>query len=162
MHIQIRTLAATVALCLSAAVAPAHAFDLTGHWTGKWSCKGFDGGKFTSGNKVSTLAITQSGGSFAAAIDASSDNFTYNGVVITDTKDANKGEVVLLGCHLANTLPAQNDSELVRASAKTKLNTFKASFKGTSVFADAFPEVGTCKYSYKRIDTTDPAVGPCS
>jgi hypothetical protein len=162
MRIQIYTVAATAALCLSAASVPAHAFDLTGHWTGKWSCKGFDGTKFTSGNKESTLAITQSGGTFAAAIDASTDNFTYNGVAITDIKDANKGEVVLLGCHLANTLPAgQDDGELVRASVKTKLDTFKASFKGTSLFTDAFPEVGTCKYSYKRIDTTDPAVGPC-
>jgi hypothetical protein len=113
----------------------------------------------------STLAITQSGGSFAAAIDANTDNFTYNGVTITDVKDANKGEVVLLGCHLANTLPAaQDDGELVRASVKTKDGTFKASFKGTSIFADGFPEVGTCKYTYKRIDTTppDPALSPCS
>src|SRR5512143_1492420 len=48
MQIPIRTLAAVTALGLGLAAVPAHAFDLTGHWVGKWSCKGFDGGKFSS------------------------------------------------------------------------------------------------------------------
>ncbi len=166
MRIQIRTLGATLVLGVAVAAVPAHAFVLTGHWIGKWSCKGFDGGKFSSSQPnsadkaPSTLDITQSVGTFAAAIDGTS--FTYNAVAVTDAKDPNKGEVMLLGCHLGNTLPAgQFDAEFVRASVKTKDGTFKATFKGTSIFGDAFPEVGSCKYSYKRVEQTDPQLGAC-
>lgn len=49
----------------------------------------------------------------------------------------------------------------MRASVKTKLNSTKATFKGTSIFADNGPDVGTCKYSYKRVDTTDPNLTAC-
>ncbi len=156
----IRAVAAT--LLLGVAVAPAHAFDLTGHWTGKWSCKGFDGTKFTSGNKVSTMDVTQVVGTFAVAIDVATDNFTYNAVAIPDMiKPNEKGEVVLVGCHTGTTLPAAPfDAELVRASVKTKLDG-KGTFTGTSFFADSAPEVGTCKYSYKRVSTIDPVVAAC-
>jgi hypothetical protein len=150
-------------MLLGVAVTPAHAFDLTGHWTGKWSCKGFDSTKFTSGNKGSTMDVTQVAGTFAIAIDAATDNFTYNAVAIPDLNKPNeKGEVALLGCHVGTTLPAPPlDGELVRASVKTKANG-KATFTGTSVFADNFPEVGTCKYSYKRVPgSADPGLAAC-
>jgi len=166
MRILTSTLGTAAALAVLL-VSPAHGFDLTGHWVGKWSCKGFDGGKFTSSqpNKedknASTLAITQvQGGTFAASIDNGS--FTYNAVAIPDSSKPEKGEVTLLGCHLANTLPPPSfDGELVRASVQTKAGTFKASFKATSIFVDDFPEDGTCKYSYKRIDTIDPGLSAC-
>ncbi len=154
-----RTRLSTLVACTFLLVATtAHAFDLTGHWVGKWSCKGFDGSKFSSGNKNSTLAITQNGNALGANLD--NGNFFYNGVPVTDTAKPEKGEVVLLNCTNANVLVA-DDSEMIRAAAKTKVGTFKATLKGTSIFADNFPEVGTCKYSYKRVDTTDPAVGGC-
>ena len=153
----------TFALTLTLTVAPAHAYDLTGHWVGKWSCKGFDATKFTSGNKNSTMDDTQTQATFAIAIDAASDDFTYNAVAIPDQKTPDqKGEAALLGCHLGTTLPAAPfDGELVRAQVSTKPGAVKASFKGTSIFADGFPEVGTCKYSYKRLDTTNPNVAAC-
>ena len=75
-------LLAAITLALGAAAVPAHAYDITGHWVGKWSCKGFDGGKFTAGNKTSTMDVTQVQGTFAVAIDAAFDNFTYNGSAI--------------------------------------------------------------------------------
>ena len=153
------------------AVTPAPAFDLTGHWAGKWSCKGFaapftrDGklvNKFTSGRSESTLVITQSGGTFGAVIDPGNGTYRYNGFSMNDVKDANKGEVVLVGCSTGNTLPPPDTgAEILRAAVKTKGDTFKASFKGVSLFADDLPEVETCKYTYKRIDTADPGVALC-
>ena len=149
---------------------PAYAFDLTGHWQGKWSCKGFSApfmdhgklvNKFASANATSTLAITQSGADFGAEIDGT---FRYNSVGMNDAKDDHKGEAIVLGCLDANTLPT-NGTEIVRAQVKTKAGTFKATFSGISVFGEnfggSFPEVETCKYSYKRIDTTDPSIGAC-
>ena len=158
------------------AASAAHAFDLTGHWEGKWSCKGVDPfeGKFTVSSQIkpSTLDITQVGGTFAAVVDASvsaanGGDFPFNVFAIPDVKKPDeKGEVVLLACPNGNTVPPQDggSAEIIRAQVKTKANTFKASFKGASVFTDTFngaPEVGTCKYSYKRIDTTDPGVSNC-
>jgi hypothetical protein len=162
MRPRILILVIAASLTLGASVTPTHAFDLTGNWIGKWSCKGFDGSKFTSSSnlKPSTLAITQTGNTFGAVIDAADPNgdYTYNGFAILDGKSADKGEVTLLGCHLGTTLAGPPfDGELVRATVKTKTNTFKASFKGTSIFSDDSPEVGTCKYSYKRTDTPPPA-----
>jgi hypothetical protein len=159
-------LLAATTLGLGAAAVPAHAFDLTGHWVGKWSCKGFDGAKFSSRQflKTSTMDITQIQGTFAIAIDAANDNFTYNGSAIPDTDKPEKGEVAFLGCHLGTTLAHDPlDGELVRAAVKTstKVGDAKASFKGTSVFANDFPDVGTCKYSYKRLDTIDPGLSAC-
>ena len=164
--------AATTLLILGAAIAPAHAFDLTGHWVGKFTCKRYDGTKLTFGNKNSTLDITQAGSVLAANIDAAipppDGDLSYNGVAILDQKSPDtKGEVVLYGCHLANT-PAPIDppgtpldGELARAAVKTKVGIFKATLKAVSIFQDDKPEVGSCKYSYKRIDTIDPAVPAC-
>jgi hypothetical protein len=151
---------AVFTLLVAASTAPAaRAFDLTGHWAGKWNCKGFDGSKFSGSEKHSTLTITQSGNTIAANIDGGG-AFFYNGTPVPDTAKPEKGEAVLLACPTANTL-GSDEAEIVRAAVKTKVGTFKATLKGTSVFADNFPEVGTCKYSYKRVDTTDPAVGGC-
>jgi hypothetical protein len=170
MRMLIRTVATTLVLGLSTVAIPAHAFDLTGHWTGKWSCKGFaapfndDNGKlvnkYSTGNSESTLAITQTGSTFAATIDAGNGNYMYNGFAMANAKDAHKGEVVLLGCSTRNTLTG-SDAEILRAAVSTKDGTFKASFKGASIFADDFPEVETCKYSYKRLDTVDPQLDAC-
>jgi hypothetical protein len=148
-----------VTLALLVSVAPAaRAFDLTGRWVGKWKCKGFDGGKFTSHQKPSTLEVTQAGNVLAASIDGGS--FFYNGTPVPSASNPDRGEVVLLACPTANTLGAE-EAEIVRAVVKTKTGTAKAKFKGTSIFADDAPESGTCKYAYKRVDTVDPGVTPC-
>lgn len=151
-------------LVFSVAPAAAQVPDLTGTWTGRWSCKSFDGTKFNEKNKASTLRITQSGGVLAAHIDGPLDpQFFYNGAVIADDKKPDeKGEVVMNQCGTDN-LPVagSTESEIVRAQVKTKLNSPKASFKGTSVFENDGPTVGTCRYSFKRLDTADPGIAAC-
>lgn len=146
----------TFALLVASSLAPgAYAFDLTGHWIGKFSCKGFDGTKFTLGNKSVTASVTQTGNSIALLAGA----FLYTGTQVPDAAKPEQGEAVLFTCATSGTLGL---GEIARASVKTKVGTFKATLKATSVFANTIPNVGTCKYTYKRIDTIDPGVGGCS
>ena len=160
------TLVALVAGLLTAAPAPAQVFNMTGHWVGKFSCKGVDEtGKFSETDDPSTLDITQTGNLIAVSLDQG--DFRYNGSIIPDTKKPDvQGEVVLVGC-LTNTTFVAGDgsSEIMRAKVKTKANTVKASFSGTSIFEikdNQFGEsVESCKLSYKRTDTTDPVVLAC-
>jgi hypothetical protein len=153
---KITTLALALALMTPAA---AHAFDLTGTWIGKWSCKGFDGAKFTSDNKASTLRISQIGNLIHADID--NGDFHYNGATITSTAKPDTGEAVFLSCSTDNVPQSGGEAEIIRAAVKTKLGTFKASFKGLSIFESNFGDTGTCKYTYKRRDTIDPNVAGC-
>lgn len=160
---------ATLVLCAVTTV-PAHSFDLTGHWIGKWSCKGFSApyvrdGKLVNGfapaNPASTLAITQNDGAFGAVIDLNEgESYRYNGFAMESVKGAGSGEVFLLRCGTGQT-PVPSGGEIVRAAVKTKGGVVKASFKGVSLVADDYPEITSCKYSYTRIDTVDPAVESC-
>lgn len=138
----------------------AHAFDVTGTWIGRWSCKGFDGEKFTSFNKTSTLKLSQTGTAIAADLDNGS--FHYNAAMIADKFKPEKGEAVFIACATDNLPLADAESEILRAAVKTKAGTFKASLKGLSIFEDQFGGVGTCKYSFKRQDTLDPNVSACA
>jgi len=158
------------AAVLSTVVArPAAAYDLTGHWVGKWTCTGFDGAKFTDSSKdsapngTSTLAVTQSGATIHALVDGT---FTYNGAAIAADAKPEKGEGVLIDCHTNLVLGVDDgNSEIIRISVTTKANSPKATVKGTSTLENFLPQFGqqiqSCKYSYKRIDTVDPAVAGC-
>jgi len=158
------------AVVLSSVVAqPAAAYDLTGHWVGKWTCAGFDGSKFKDSSKdsapngTSTLNVTQSGATIHALIDGT---FTYNGAAIADDTKPEKGEGVLIDCHTNTTLGVDDgNSEIIQIVVTTKTSSPKASLKGTSTLENFLAQFGqqiqSCKYSYKRIDTIDPAVGGC-
>jgi len=160
MHIRTWLAAVATGLVVSATWAGnAQAFDLTGTWEGKWSCKGFDGSKFKSANKESIMLITQAGDTVNVDVDGG--EFHYNGRAIPDDAKPEKGEVVLAACPNDNLPGAGGEAETVRATVKTKLTTFKATFKAISIFDDDFPSVGTCKYTFKRIDAADPGVSPC-
>ena len=138
---------------------PAFAFDLTGTWVGKWSCKGFDGQKFTTSNKTSTMRVTQTGNTMAVDID--NGEFRYNGAAINDAVKPEKGEAVFAACPNDSVPLAGGEAETVRASVKTKVGATKASFKALSIFESDFGEVGTCKYSYKRTDVANPNTTGC-
>jgi hypothetical protein len=145
-------------LASAALAAGAQAIDLTGTWVGKWTCQGFDGAKFKSSNKQSTLLITQNGNALAASIDG---DFTYNGGVIPDLRNPDgKGEAALVGC-ANDVIPfAGGESEIVRAKVKTSASG-AGSFKGLAVLESDFPDVLTCKYSYRRTSTENPNVPAC-
>jgi hypothetical protein len=138
------------------------AFDATGSWIGQWSCKEFDGVKFTSKQKPSTLLITQSGSEVFADIDGG--DYVHDGHAIDDAKKpAEKGEILLIECASDND-GANGFGEIVRAVVKANASKGTGSFSGTSVYQDAgfgFAVFGTCKYKYKRTSTTDPNLTGC-
>lgn len=140
----------------------AFAFDLTGTWAGKWSCTGFDGAKFTSGNKESTLLVAQVGNVFSADIDGG--EFRYNGGAIPDAaKPLEKGEAVMNSCGTDPIPLTGEETEIARLKVKVSIKPgqVKGSLKGVSIFEDNLGGVGTCKYSYKRITTTNPGSIGC-
>lgn len=153
--------AAACSLLVSVAIpSTGSAFDLTGTWTGSWSCQDFDGSKFKEGNGNSTLLITQNGNEIAANLDGG--DFLYNGGAIPDAqKPDEKGEVVLIQCGTDNLPFAGPEAEIVRAKVKTKLAGGQGSLKGVSFFENDLVLLGTCKYNFKRQDVADPNVSRC-
>jgi len=138
-----------------------HGFDATGTWTGQFSCKHFNGEKFTFKMKPSTLLISQSGSTVTADIDGF---FRYNGAAIDDAKKPNeKGEILLIQCDTDNEAGA-GFAEMNRAVVKTKPSKGTGSFSGLSIVEGDFgdgPTFGTCKYKLKRTSTADPNVPAC-
>lgn len=155
-----KTMFAVFVACLALALAPlAQAYDLTGTWIGKYSCKGFDGAKFSSGSKSSTFLITQQGN--AIAVDLDNGEYRYNGGAIPDTAKPEKGEAVFLECSNDSVPFSGGESEIIRVAVKTKAGVVKATLKGLSIFEDDMFGVGTCKYTFKRVDTANPNVPGC-
>jgi hypothetical protein len=162
MSVRISSLltAALVPLVLCAGASPAGAFDLTGTWQGRWTCKGFDGEPFAIVNLDSSMVVTQVGGVVTVDIDVGS--LVYNGEAIDDAlKPAEKGEVVLLQCGTDDVPLTTTEGEIVRATARTRIGRTKAMFRAVSIFEDHLGGVGTCRYSYKRLDTLDLGVPAC-
>jgi hypothetical protein len=160
--VTVRRLAAVLSLgvlVFAALPTASGAFDLTGTWVGRWSCQGFEGVPFKSSRKPSILLISQTGNSLAASIDGA---FAYNGGAIPDVRAPNtRGEVALLQC-ATDSLPHQGgESEILRAKVNVDPQQGSGSFKGLAVLESDFPDVLTCKYSYKRVDTDDPGLSAC-
>src|SRR5689334_21116232 len=79
---------------------------LRGHWVGKWSCKGTDGGtKLSLSGIPSKIAISQAtdpkdnvpDDSFTVAIDQTFSRSVYNGYEVTDKP--NQAQAILIDCH---------------------------------------------------------------
>ena len=147
-------------LALSLAAMPAAAFDLTGHWEGSWSCSEFDEGvKTKQSNKESTAAISSLGnGTFRAVID---EGYDYRGIEITNAEKPDKGEIAIALCGTNDDLKNFPFVELGRFKVSTS-ETGSGSLSGTTIWSDNASHVATCKYKYKRIDTTNPNLTyPC-
>jgi hypothetical protein len=140
----------------------AHAFDATGTWEGQWSCKEFDGVKFTSKQKPSTLKITQNGSEVFTDID--NGGYIHDGHAIDDAKKPNdKGEMMLVDC-VSDDNGADGFAEQIRVVVKVNAAKGTGSLSGVSQYQDASlfgSSFGTCKYKYKRISTANPNVTGC-
>jgi hypothetical protein len=150
-----------LALAAACLAHPAAAFDLTGTWEGKQTCKGSDGAKF-SFVFPTTLRITQTGTVLAMEVVSDAGSDFYNGTGIDGTAKPENGEAYFVHCG-TTFVPATGKEafdETGRGIVKTK-ETGSGSFKGTSNFYNGEPEVANCKWSYKRTLTADPAVLSC-
>jgi hypothetical protein len=149
-------------LALAAVLAQsAGAFDLTGTWEGKQTCKGLSAGEKFSFSIPSTLLITQAGPTFYIHVVSDSGTDVYQGYGVDGSANPVNGEAYFVHCGTTD-VPENGDDfdESGRSVVKTK-ETGSGSFKGTSAFFNAEPEVASCKWSYKRIETTDPMVAGC-
>jgi hypothetical protein len=144
--------------------AAAGAADITGTWEGSYNCQGFDGVNYKTGNKTSTLLISQEGTTFSASIDAGL--FVYNGVVIDDDADPQaKGNLVMNQCGTDPFPAAGAEGEIVRMAIKVNPDKGTGALKGVSIveFIDeATPTVVTCKLKYKRVSTTVAKFAGCA
>jgi hypothetical protein len=135
--------------------APVGAFDLTGSWQGSWKCTTFDTGtKGKGGNTESTLAVTSLGNNtFRARIDG---GIAYRGIEIPDAAKPEKGELAIVHCAGDDDLTTQPFAELGRLKVTTK--GAKGTLSGITVWSNDAHHIATCKYKYKRIDTTNPGL----
>lgn len=135
----------------------ANAFDLTGNWVGKWSCSHFDGGvKQKRVNTESTLAVTSLGNdTFGARIDGS---IAYRGIEIPDAKKPDdKGEVAIVHCGSDDDPAAVTANNFFEAGRwKVAVKNAKGTLSGITIYSFSASHIATCKYKYKRVDTTDP------
>lgn len=147
---------------LSTAALAAHAFDATGTWEGRFSCRHFDGAKFRFEMKPSTLRISQSGPTLNANLNDG--GFLYHGHAIDSDKSPDeKGEVLLAQCG-TDDVAGTGFAEMLRAVVKTKSSQGAGSFRGVSIFEGDFGggrQFGTCKYRFKRTSTADPNAPSC-
>ena len=143
----------------------AQAIDLTGTWEGKYTCKGSDGSNF-SYSVPGPLEISQNGAEIRAQFPFDKGADVYAGVSIDDDrKPLDKGVAYFVHCGMSD-VPGSgvNDfDETAFARATTKSNG-GGKLKATTTFfiGSPPPEVSSCKWSYKRVDTVDPLVPACS
>jgi len=153
-----------IALAAAALAAqPAASFDLTGTWQGKQTCRGLSAGEKTAFSFPSTLRITQTGSELALEVVGDAGTDVYNGMGIENALKPAVGEAYFVHCGMSDVPATGEDSfdESGRAVVRTKEETGRGTFTGTSSFYNDFPEVFTCKWSYKRTDTADPGVAGC-
>ncbi len=105
-----------------------------------------------------TLLILQTGSTLVLSVSG----FKSAGVVYADDKKPDqKGQVGFVECSTTTVPDSSATNQVGRLVAKTKPGSPKASVSWSSTFENA-NLAGTCKGSYKRVDTTPPALSGCS
>jgi hypothetical protein len=138
----------------------AEAVDLTGTWNGKAICKGLFAGNKTSDTFAGHLFITQTG----PDLNMNFLGVLYNGAFQEDnTAPTRNGQGTFVACSTTTDYSAY--SEIASFTAKLNPNLDTAStFKATSVYYTGADNFQTCRWTFKRIDTTNPlpaGVPPC-
>lgn len=160
MFIAPRIIAPLLAVGLSlAAGTSAHAFDVTGHWSGTYKCKGtFDGEK---DSYVDTLEadFTQSGAAAGANVVFTGTPFNYSGVAIANAAKPDGGDLMLVICGTDDVLGSAQYDELSRLKVTTKPAKGTGTISGESLYVRGGPiQAYTCKWKLKRTATSAPVV----
>lgn len=134
----------------------AYALDVTGTWEGKEKCLVYTELQRTT-SETATLRITQTGTDLNVSVLGGQVVASMNGAAIANTKDPESGQVGIYRCGTSTTI-----SMTGIFTAKTKASG-AGTLKGTINVVGHGVGDGTsaCKYSLKRIATTNPAIGPC-
>lgn len=150
---------------LGLAVSPASAFDVTGSWAGKASCKGLaDGQKFALKLDVGAN-LSQSGRDVNIEFIGLQFLARASGIAIPDAKKPDKGELGIVAC---GTHPEPVFGVTARGKVSTATGKTKATIKFVTIVAGKdFSGLGvtdgtfTCVGTIKRTQTTNPGVGDC-
>lgn len=155
-----RVAAGMLAAVLVATLAPpARAFELDGHWSGTYKCKGVSGGEKDSYEDALEADVTQSGTAVGATISFSGTPYSYNGLAIADAAKPDKGDLMLTICGTDDDLGSGVFDELGRFKVTTKPAKGSGAISGVSVYADNNPPGAyTCKWKLKRTSTSAPVV----
>jgi hypothetical protein len=155
-----RIIAALLVVGLSlAAGSSARAYDITGHWTGTYKCKGtFDGEK---DSYVDTLEadFTQGGGAVGANVVFTGTPFNYSGVALPSAAKPDGGDLMLVICGTDDVLGSPQYDELTRLKVTTKPAKGTGTISGESLYVKSGPlQAYACKWKLKRTTTSAPAV----
>ncbi len=156
----LRFAAGILATVLVATLAPsARAFDLDGHWSGTYKCKGNSGGEKDSYEDALEADFTQTGTAVGASISFSGTPYSYNGLAVADSKKPDKGDLMLTICGTDDDLGSGQFDELGRFKVTTKPSKGSGSISGISLYSANNPaEAYTCKWKLKRTSTSAPMV----
>jgi hypothetical protein len=135
----------------------AFAMNLTGEWTGSTSCTSFDGTAFRIPRSDSTLFISHSGGTFAAHLDTGEGPTDYSGQAVQESGQTTRLRGIMVECHTAPSL--LDRSEVVHLKAAESGD--GARIKGSSIFRGQAGDIGTCRWTFSRVNKTDPGLAEC-
>ncbi|MCC6849335.1 MAG: hypothetical protein IT294_12610 [Deltaproteobacteria bacterium] len=153
------------ALVLAFGASTAGAFDLTGAWSGKATCKGFaDGAKVVLKTEIAA-GISQSGRDVNVEFLGFSFLTRAVGIAVADAKKPDKGEAGFVAC---GNEPDPVFGVTVRTKVSTKPSTGKGAIKLIAVVAGkdlnligVTDATFTCTGSLKRTTTFDPLIAGC-
>lgn len=145
----------------------ASTFNLTGTWTGGYSCKGIDAGAKTKLTvKPATMTITQLADVAALMhieTTGAGGGHTYNGNLSASTDKPGTGAATFVECATRSDF---NDYDEVLSASNIKItpsakNPAKAKFVATSTVHSGTLVGAICKFTFERTSTDDPVVSGC-
>jgi hypothetical protein len=135
--------------------------DLTGTWEGKQVCQYFDGRKSIQTN-TDVLQVSQNGDDFYFFSDLVQEIF--HGRIIESAQHPDHfAQAVFVECETTESSAYQELGRATKLQTKSKGGGL---FKATSNFFQ-LPDsevrllLGTCIWTYQRVNTTDPNIGSC-
>ncbi len=159
MKAQVRSVYLAAAVVLLPSVVSA--FNLTGTWQGKVTCKQFGAAGLDlipTLKLEETLDITQTG---SALVVDSSNGFVLGamGAAIDDEDKPANGQASLVGCENDGNVNTTSE-EVGIFKVRTKPSADKYLIKGVSQHVDDDSTV-TCKWKLTRTSALDPSASPC-
>jgi hypothetical protein len=156
---------------------PAEAVNLTGTWTGRFRCSGFDGLNFSfvqpnRNQPVQSLRISQPAGGNHLSVqwfDGNALAATFTGFVIDSiNRPTTRAHAALADCVTKADITS-GVSEIADLNATVNPNRGTGSLTGLSIYTDQTvdpnnpedrPEVARCRWTFRRTDAGDPNVPP--
>jgi hypothetical protein len=151
----------------------AEAVNLTGTWTGRFSCSGFDGVNFAFAQRGQSLKISQPQGGSRLSVqwfDGEDLAATFTGFVIDSlSTPATRGHAAIADCATKADITS-GVSELVDLNATVNPNRGTGSLTGQSIYTDQTddpadpddrPEVTRCRWIFRLANTADPGPASC-